>query len=126
VPGMIDLLPGLPPIDGWTITGELSDIDGLDQAFIEYMEIGERPGLAWEAIEQPAKDIAEYKYRLSRARRKAARARLQDLIVVFDSILPKLLEGVDRDSQTVFEGELASHRMEDPGRHPSPKGARVI
>ena len=37
-----DLLPGLPPIEGWTITEDLPDFDALGQTFIDYFEIGER------------------------------------------------------------------------------------
>ena len=38
-----DLLGGLPPIDGWTITDDLPDVDKLGRAYIEFMEIGEVP-----------------------------------------------------------------------------------
>jgi len=102
-----DLLHGLRPIDGWTITNELPDIDQLGQAFIDYFEISEPPFPVFEEMEQPDKDIAEYRYRLNRARRRASRARLLTLIAVLDSGLPVLLDGVKRDSNVVLEGELA-------------------
>ena len=102
-----DLLHGLRPIDGWTITNELPDIDQLGQAFIDYFEISEPPFPVFEEMEQPDKDIAEYRYRLNRARRRASRARLLTLIAVLDSGLPVLLDGVKRDSNIVLEGELA-------------------
>lgn len=77
-----DLLVGLPKIDGWTITEDLPDIDEIGQIFIDYFDISEHPGGAYEATEQPGKDVADYRYRLNRARRRAARERLQreDLI----------------------------------------------
>jgi hypothetical protein len=99
-----DLLAGLPKIDGWTITNELPDIDEIGQMFIDYFEISELPIGAYEAGEQPDKDLAEYRYRLNRARRRAARERLNQLTSVIDTTLPRLLAGVARDSQTRLEG----------------------
>jgi hypothetical protein len=100
----VDLLPGLPPIDGWTITDPLPDIDELGQSFIDYLDIGEPPFGAYETGEQPGKDLAEYRYRLNRARRRAARERLQQLTVTIDTALPRLLAGVPRDSWERLEG----------------------
>ncbi len=39
----MDLLPGLPKIDDWTITDELPDIDELGRALLDWAEIGEPP-----------------------------------------------------------------------------------
>jgi hypothetical protein len=102
-----DLLPGLPTIDGWTITGQLPDIDAMGQSFIGYFEIGEPPFLLYEEGAQPGKDIAEYRYRFNRARRRAARERLQQLAALLDTALPRLLDGVSRDSQERLEGPEA-------------------
>lgn len=99
-----DLLPGLPMIDGWTITSPLPDIDAMGRAFIDYNEIGEIAFPVFEEGEQPGKDLAEYRYRLNRARRRAARERLEQLVVQVDTTLPQLLAGVDRKSTTVLEG----------------------
>jgi Restriction endonuclease len=99
-----DLLEGLPLIDGWTITDGLPDIDDIGRMFIDYFEISETPFGAYEVGEKPDKDLAEYKYRLSRARRRAARERLQQLAAVIDMALPRLLEGVDRGSQDKLAG----------------------
>jgi hypothetical protein len=71
-----DLLPGLPPIDGWTITDELPDADDLGRMFLDYGEIGELPTGAWAMAEQPGEDLANYRYRLDRARRRAIASRL--------------------------------------------------
>lgn len=67
-----DLLPGLPLIDGWTITGPLPDIDEIGQIFIDCFEISQYPSAAYEMAQQPGKDLAEYRYRLNRAHRRAA------------------------------------------------------
>ena len=99
-----DLLPGLPQIDGWTITDPLPDIDALGQSFIDYLEVSEPPFALFEAGEQPGKDLAEYKYRLNRARRRAARERLQQLTSAVDGALSRLLDGVPRDSRERLDG----------------------
>jgi hypothetical protein len=99
-----DLLSGLPPIDGWTITGRLPDIDAVGRAFIDYAEIGEPPFAVYEEAGQPGKDLAEYRYRFNRARRRAARERLQQLMATIDVALSSLLDGIPRDSQERLEG----------------------
>lgn len=103
-----DLLEGIPEIDGWAVTEGLPDIDELGQMFIDYFEIGEHPFGAHEVAEQPGKDIAEYRYRLNRARRRATRERLEQLSAVIDSSLPHILDGVARDSHTRLEGHAVS------------------
>jgi Restriction endonuclease len=100
----MDLLPGLPPIEGWTITDPLPNIDELGQAFIDYADIMQHPWSVYEAGEKPGEDLAEYGYRLNRARRRAARERLGQLTATIDSTLPRLLVGVPRDSLDRLEG----------------------
>ncbi|HEX8509250.1 MAG TPA: hypothetical protein VF635_07105 [Propionibacteriaceae bacterium] len=106
----VDLLPGLRPIDGWTVTAQLPDIDDLSHTFMQYMEIGEpAPFSVYEDVERPARELAHYKYRLNRARRRASRERLRTLIEMIDAGLPVLLDGVARDSQEVLRDELADN-----------------
>src|SRR6266568_856778 len=94
-----DLLPGLPLIDGWTITDPLPDIDKIGQIF----ETSQHPVEAYEMAQRPGKDLTEYRYRLNRAHRRAARERLQQLTAAIDTGLPRLLRGVPRDSQDRLE-----------------------
>lgn len=103
-----DLLTGLPKIDEWTITDDLPDIDALGQAYIDYFEIGEPPFTVHEEAEQPTRDLAEYRFRLNRARRRAARRRLQELSGAIDTALPRLLDGVPRDSRDKLEHEAVA------------------
>jgi hypothetical protein len=81
----IDVLPGLPLIDEWTITDQLPDIDQLGREFLDWAEIGEPPWSVYAQAEQPGKDLAEYRYRLNRARRRAGRERLTELVALLDS-----------------------------------------
>ncbi len=62
------------------------------------------PFLVHEAGQKPGKDLAEYWFRLNRARSRAARERLEQLTAVIDTALPRLLDGVPRDSQHRLEG----------------------
>ena len=99
-----DLLRGLPLIDGWTITAPLPDIDEIGQIFIDCFEISQYPSAAYEMTQRPGKDLAEYRYRLNRAHRRAGRERLQQLIATIDTALPRLLREVPRDSLDRLEG----------------------
>lgn len=98
-----DLLPGLPLIDGWTITDPLPDIDAMGQSFTDYFEISESPSDVHVAGEKPGVDLAAYRYRLERARRRAARSRLEQLIATVDAALPVALKGVERDSLELLQ-----------------------
>lgn len=100
-----DLLPGLPQIDGWTITEPLPDIDDMGQAFIDYLDIGELPISVHAAGDKPGADLAAYRYRLDRARRRAARSRLEQLVSTVDAALPLAMEGMARDSLDRLENE---------------------
>ncbi|MFC9838858.1 restriction endonuclease [Rhodococcus sp. NPDC127530] len=93
-----DLLVGLPPIDGWTVSEELPDADATGQAFIDYMEINEPPFALMNELDAPGRDLDEYRFRLGRARRRAIRNRLQELTASISSALPDLLLDVARDS----------------------------
>ena len=99
-----DLLSGLPPIDGWTITEHLPDIDELGQAYLDYAEISEPAFAVAEVGEKPGKDLAEYRFRLHRARRRAAREGLQRLITLIDTALPRVTDRVSRASRERVEG----------------------
>ena len=101
-----DLIQGLPPIDGWTISGELPTPNEIGGLFLDLMELGESPLAAYEAKNQPTRDIEEYRYRLARARRRAVRSRLEAVVAEVDRVLPMILEDVDAES---------TDRIEHPG-----------
>ncbi|MHA7961253.1 restriction endonuclease [Streptomyces sp. L500] len=94
-----DLLAGLPTIDGWTITDPLPDIDELDRSMFQTRDAGVSTAWVEDMAAQPGKDLAEYRHRLNRARRRAARDRLRQLQVLVDTALPLLVQGVPRDSR---------------------------
>jgi hypothetical protein len=94
-----DLLKGLPPIDGWTIMEPIPGMDEIGRLYVDYMEIGEPPVGVFDAKERPGKDLAEYRYRLSRARRRVIHDRLQELTATVENLLPQMLVDVARDDQ---------------------------
>lgn len=100
-----DCLSGLPEIDGFSITEELPDIDDMGRGFLDYAEIGEPPFSIWKSQSKPAEDIAEYRYKLGRARRVAVRKRIDEVVDSIDNELSLLLQAVDRDSTEPLECE---------------------
>ncbi len=86
-----DLLEGLPLIDGWTIREGLPDIAALGQGYLDYAEIGEVPTVLMEEAERPASDIAQYRHRLNRSRRRATRSRIEELIGELEGSLSVVL-----------------------------------
>lgn len=92
-----DLLRGLPPINGWTITTKLPDLDALSEEYAAYAEAGEYPRSTLQAERQPGLDVTEYKYRLRRTRQRAVRARLQELVIEVDTTLPPMIQDVPRN-----------------------------
>ena len=54
--------------------------------------------------QRPGKDLAEYRYRLNRAHRRATRERFQQVTAAIDAGLSRLLRGVPRDSLERLEG----------------------
>ncbi|WP_311524545.1 restriction endonuclease [uncultured Corynebacterium sp.] len=100
-----DCIKGLPEIEGWTITEELPDINDMGQAFIDYADIGELPYSVWAMQSKPSEDLAEYRYKLGRARRSAVRNRITEVVKLIDLELPRLLQNIARDSSDVLECE---------------------
>lgn len=103
-----DLCPGLPLIDGWRIDRELPDFNAIGQGFIDYFEIGEPPTIVYEALEQPDRDLAEYRYRLHRARRRAVRSRLQTLTETIDALLSRITADLPAEGEDAIWPEDAA------------------
>ncbi|WP_231614232.1 hypothetical protein [Mycobacterium nebraskense] len=98
-----DLVGGLPPIDGWTITDALPTPNEIGHGFLTLIEIGQPPWKVYEAIEKPDKDIEEYRYRLKRARRRAVRTRIEVLVSEVDRLLQLAVRDIARDSNDRLE-----------------------
>jgi hypothetical protein len=97
----VDLLPGLPQIDGWTVTTHLPDADEIGLRFVDEWSSGEQDPSLGDDIERPGKALSEYRYRLNKARRAASRMRLQALEEIVESNMPKVLADVARSSADI-------------------------
>lgn len=94
------------PIDGFTVTEELPDIDAAGQAFLDYFEIGEPAFALMNELDKPGHQLDEYRFKLAQARRRAIHERLDTLVSTISTTLAQITDSVARDS---------SDRMDDPG-----------
>lgn len=85
------LLTGLPKIDGWTVTEPLPDIDAAGQAFIEYLEIDVPPFALMNALEEPGRQLDEYRFALGQARRRAVNERIEEAVRSIDTRLESIM-----------------------------------
>ena len=100
------LQTGLAPIDGFTVVDALPDMQAIGAAYLGFWEIGEAPYLVHEEAERPGKDLAEYRYRMGQARRRAVRDRLEELTAVVESALAIAVRHVPRDSPEPLAGPV--------------------
>jgi hypothetical protein len=85
------LLSGLPTIDGWTVTEPLPDIDAAGQEFIDYAEIGQPAFSLMNRLEEPGRQLDQYRFALSQARRRAVEERIQELVSDIDARLEAVI-----------------------------------
>lgn len=97
------LLTGLPPIDGFTVTEELPDMDDVGRMFVTYFEISEPAFSLMTELEQPGRQIDEYRFRLARARRRAIHDRLEELTSTVNVAVAQITESVASDSAELVE-----------------------
>lgn len=84
-----ELLTGLPEIDGWTVTSLPMDFDEIGRSRLDVEEIGEFEAKVSleDRIDEPAKQIDEYRIRFARERRKLVRRRLEELVTLVDGVI---------------------------------------
>lgn len=77
----------LPSIDGWRVDCELPDPAELGQMYLDNLDIGLPPTGANRLVEAPEHQLAEYRYRLAKQRRRVTRQRLEELVTEADTTL---------------------------------------
>lgn len=92
------LLSGLPPVNGWTVTEQLADIDEAGQSFIDSFEIGEPAFEFMNQLEEPGNQLGDDRLRLPQSRRRAIHERPDDLTSIIGDILPRVVESILRNS----------------------------
>lgn len=73
--GYAELLNGLPKIEGWVPSATPVDLDSIAHQRLDAEEIGEPEILIslGHEMEEPARELVEYRYRLNRSRRRLIR-----------------------------------------------------
>src|SRR5690606_22315093 len=74
------------------------DADVVGQTFLDYADIGEHPFDLMNALEEPGRQLDEYRFRLAQARRIAIRERLANLTSNASRLLADLAASAQRDS----------------------------
>lgn len=94
---------GLPAIDGYRITAVPEDVDDITEWRTNAQEVGEFEFAMHleQRIEEPIREIDEYRSRFRRARRELVRGKLQELVAEINRLLSSLAEAVPTDRQPV-------------------------
>ncbi len=96
------LLDALPRIDGWRPAAEPPDLDDVAQSRFDAMEIDE-PGAHVSVenwVEEPGRELREYRFRLNNKRRALIREALIGLIDEMDADLRALRKTAGDDEET--------------------------
>jgi hypothetical protein len=96
-----DVVSGLPAIDGFRLADETLDLKAIAQWRLDAMEIGEIEAQvsAAEAVDEPGRMLATYRYRLDRKRRMLIRDAVTALIRQVDETLATLPPQGDDDAR---------------------------
>lgn len=86
------VLPGLPAIDGFSVTDKLFDFDEAGQMHLDAAEVGEIEFTVsvHNALEEQGRELREYRFKLQAKRRELVRGRLISLIDEIDSVHSEL------------------------------------
>jgi hypothetical protein len=89
-----EVLGALPTIDGWKPTDTPIDLNDLAQWRLDAREIDEISAIvgAEQAVDAPARGLAEYRHRLNKKRRQLVREALADVIGSVDGVIRSLRE----------------------------------
>jgi len=95
----------LPAIEGWRPALGMLDLDDIAQWRLDAAEISEPESLIglYKAIEQPSRDLEEYRFKFNRMRRALIRDSVNELVRAVDmdlSILHQTLQGHASSEQT--------------------------
>ena len=94
------LLESLPLIDGWKPEVQFMGLNDIAENRMDAQEIGEVSAMLQveRQISEPARQIAEYRYRFNQKRRELIRASLIDLIDAIDANLRELAKVLNTEA----------------------------
>jgi len=96
-----EVLSGLPKIDGWKPESIPMDLDAIAQNRLDAREVGEisTEVAVEQEIENPGRELAEYRHRLNKKRRQLIRNAMSDLIVRVDESLGNVQKELSPDAK---------------------------
>lgn len=102
-----DLVQSLPAISGWRPDFDVPDIDQVAQDRLDAEDIGflEAVVSVEKGLEAPGDVLAEYRYRVARARRGLVRPRVIELVGLIEAGVSSLAAHVPRDGTSVGDDE---------------------
>jgi hypothetical protein len=97
------ILKGVPPVGDYRIEEVTGDLDSIAHARLDALDLGEPEAKWWveDRIDEPTRQIAEYRFRFRDARRELVRARLQELIALINRLVTSLAESVPSNHDPV-------------------------
>lgn len=100
-----EIVGGLPPIGEHRITAVPRTLNEIAQNRLDASEIDELDAIVSveEGIQDPGRDIDDYRFRLTRARRELVRDRMIQLIAEIDAALPDMANRITSDSTPVTD-----------------------
>lgn len=96
------ILKGIPPVGDYSIDEITGDLDSIAQARLDAMEVDAEIQM-WveEKIDEPTRDIAEYRFRFRDARRDLVQVRLQELVARVNRLVTSLAGLVPSNNERV-------------------------
>ena len=97
------ILKGIPPVGDYSIDEITGDLDSIAQARLDALEVGTFENKMWveDMLDEPTRDIAEYRFRFRDARRDLVRGRLQELVALINRLVTSLAEHVPSNNEPV-------------------------
>ncbi len=89
-----DAANSLPSIEGYRVDPELLALDDYSQMLLDAHEIYELSAFrsVYDFMQEPEKQIGEYKHRFSKARRRLVRRRMEEVVSEVDNLLHSSIE----------------------------------
>jgi hypothetical protein len=101
----VDLVSGLPPINGFSIDVTPISMHDLGQWRIDAIDVPETLADLGEVMNAPGAAVSEYRHRLRRERRRLVRQRADRLSAQVDALLPTLTERYERGRESLKDDE---------------------
>jgi hypothetical protein len=108
-----DVLQALLAIDGWKPKHIPLDINSVGELRLDAAEVGEitAESAVPQQLDQPEKELAEYRHKLNKKRRQVIRSTMQDLIAKTDAVLVTLKPASESNPENDSVGDPAWEKL---------------